>query len=125
MEVIKMPDTPLNPDALEVGAQSMECQCSKHVIDCGEYYADCPRHVHYPKAVSAYLAVAQPVVSSVEELDKLPVGTVVYASNHIGPAERFDIGWMGCGNTAAWTSPVLARDGLPARVLYRPEVNDA
>lgn len=51
---------PLNPDALEAGAQSMECQCSKHVIDCGEYYADCPRHVHYPKAVSAYLAVALP-----------------------------------------------------------------
>ena len=62
-----MPDTPLNPDALEAGAQSMECQCSRHVIDCGEYYADCPRHAHYPKAVSAYLAVAQPEVNSAVE----------------------------------------------------------
>ena len=48
------------------------------------------------------------------------VGTVVYASNHIGPAERFDVGWMGCGNAAAWSSAVLARDGLPARILHHP-----
>lgn len=65
-------------------------------------------------------AQAKPEVTSVEELDQLPVGAVVYASNHIGPAEKFAVGWMGCGNNAAWSSALLARDGLPARVLYRP-----
>lgn len=68
------------------------------------------------------IAAALPEVTSVDELDQLPVGTVVYAANHIGPAEKFAVGCMGCGNNAAWSSALLARDGLPARVLYRPEV---
>jgi hypothetical protein len=58
------------------------------------------------------------VVATAEELDALPVGTVVYAANHIGPAERFATGWMGCGNAAAWSSALLARDGLPAVIIH-------
>lgn len=58
-------------------------------------------------------------ITTVDELDALPVGTVVYAASHIGPAERFKVGWMGCGSPAAWSSAVLARDGLPARVIHR------
>lgn len=122
--MIKMPDTPLNPDALEAAAKALwewwnpELPWEENDDRTKEQWRD----EMAKAALSAYLAVAQPEVKSVEELDALPIGTVVYANNHIGPAERFDIGWMGCGNTAAWSSPVLARDGLPARVLYRPEV---
>lgn len=65
-------------------------------------------------------AATQPAsVDSFEELESLPIGTVVYAANHIGPAERFKEGWMGTGNSAAWSSQVLARDGLPATIIHR------
>ena len=125
-----MPDTPLNPDAIKaarlVYGGLTECEAASDCDEC---------QVEAGEIIRAYLAVAQPelqanskpnqnfeVVNSVEELNALPIGTVVYANNHIGPAERFHVGWMGCGNTAAWSSAVLAGDGLPARVLYRPEV---
>ena len=58
-------------------------------------------------------------ITTLEELEELPVGTVIYAANCIGAVERFKEGWFGCGNTAAWSSAVLARYGLPARVLYK------
>lgn len=59
------------------------------------------------------------LVNTFEELDALPIGTVVYAANHIGTAERFQEGWFGCGNAAAWPSAVLARSGLPATIIHR------
>lgn len=108
-----MPDIPLNPDALEAAYIA--------VSDESWLGSTAARSIANA-AVTAYLAVAQPEVNTVGELNALPIGTVVYAANNIGPAERFDVGWMGCGNTAAWSSAVLAGDGLPARVLYRPEV---
>ena len=117
-----MPDTPLNPDALEVGAQSMECQCSKHVIDCGEYYADCPRHGHYPKAVSAYLAVAQPEVNSVEELDALPAGTLVKSGGReFYKTSYIDLPWILPYGVDRFGSSYLAKHSK-VTVIHRPEV---
>lgn len=54
-----MPDTPLNPDALEAAADA--------VIDAsfGQELPEAPIDLA-TAAVSAYLAVAQPVVNSVE-----------------------------------------------------------
>ncbi|WP_417372976.1 hypothetical protein [Glutamicibacter protophormiae] len=117
-----MNQPPLNPDALDKAALAM---CHYVVANREMGHGIRPVYHQYQSAkaaVSAYLAAALPEVTSVEELDQLPVGTVVYAANHIGPAEKFAVGWMGCGNNAAWSSALLARDGLPARVLYRPEV---
>ena len=107
---------PLNPDGVLNAMDTLMAE-----TDTDERATEWAHKVT-TRVLEGYFAVAQPEVNSVEELDQLPVGTVVYANNHIGTAERFDVGWMGCGNTAAWSSPVLARDGLPASVLYRPEV---
>lgn len=41
-----MTDSPLTKTA-----EKIECQCSKSLIDTGHYYADCPRHAHFPKAI--------------------------------------------------------------------------
>lgn len=111
-----MNQPPLNPDAFDAAWEALYEAFSGRIGDLNGN--DCERMAE--TAIQAYLAAALPEVTSVEELDQLPVGAVVYASNHIGPAEKFAVGWMGCGNNAAWSSALLARDGLPARVLYRP-----
>lgn len=62
---------------------------------------------------------AAPEICTLEQLTELPIGTVIYAASNIGPAERFKEGWFGCGTATAWSSQTLARDGLPAVVIYR------
>lgn len=75
-----------------------------------------PQHVAWHLLAAGYRRPR--TITTVEELDALAVGSVVYAASHIGPAERFKEGWMGCGSVAAWSSGVLARDGLPATLLH-------
>ena len=78
-----------------------------------------------PYAESA-LAVAQPVVNSVEELDALPVGSVVRGGEDDLVGEKIRLSpylphWCTIGEEVEADK----RDLLPARVLYRPEVSDA
>ena len=84
----------LNPDALALGALSVECQCSDHLIECGEYYIDCPRHAHYEKAVSAYLTVAQPVVNTFD-IDEVALmwrqASEAIDHEHLDPREFLDL----------------------------------
>lgn len=113
----------LNPEALEAAAKAARVNWSNYSNwgraneSTRNAYRDVAR-----AAVSAYLAAlpAPRTITTVEELDALPVGAVVYAANQIGPSERFMVGWKGCGSAAAWSTAVLARDGLPALVLWVP-----
>ncbi|TFH57309.1 hypothetical protein [Glutamicibacter arilaitensis] len=68
-------------------------------------------------------AVAQPEVNSVEELDQLPVGSVVRGGEYdlVGEKIRhspYPPHWCTIGEEVE----AYERDLLPARVLYRPEV---
>lgn len=121
----------LNPEALdqhalEAAAKALDPQIGRlaeRFPDSLSLEADMERlRTEARAAVSAYLAAlpAPRTIKTVAELDALPVGTVVYAANQIGPSERFTVGWKGCGSAAAWSSAVLARDGLPACVLWVP-----
>lgn len=117
-----MNQPPLNPDALEAAAKAT----------MGTVYGKLPAeemHVAVARAaVSAYLAVAQPVVNSVEELDALPFNTVAmftmlpldrpvpFELSSINGTDRY---WMQPGDGAGYTNVIMARY-LPARVLYRP-----
>lgn len=137
-----MPDTPLNPDALEAAlawfAQAVAEVDVKFADDGtrpGDYWtgyrtakneiADLltePKLIS--KAVKAGIAVALPEVTSVEELHQLPSGSIVRASG--GSAwKKFGSGWgawFKAGDSLDYEASIVA---LPARVLYRPEVNDA
>lgn len=69
-------------------------------------------------AVTAYMDHAHPVVDTVEELDALPVGTVVLDAS--GPCQRLDRGegvswWAAAGYEGGWGSDEI---DLPARVLH-------
>lgn len=110
--------TPLNPDALRDAILFVSDFCQIDT-DNAEPIAQ--------RAVTAYLeAVAQPVVNSVEELDKLPVGTVIQSGEY---PERRKFGLYRKFSKESW---LFSEDydfrglsiTLPARVLYRPEVND-
>lgn len=110
-----MPNQPLNPDALE--AARFALTRSERAFGRDGKPAD-PLHVA-TAIVSAYLAVAQPEVSAVEELDALPCASVVLhgvtAYQKYGAREPFD--WSADGR---WYDSTQVE--LPARVLYRPEV---
>lgn len=107
-----MNQPPLNPDALRAAFEAVQAIDGPASIGSMEVAE---------AAVSAYLAAAQPVVNSVEELDQLPVGSVVL--------DRFDYPHLKA--MIALPEYLNLRTGaritrtefyLPARVLYRPEV---
>lgn len=116
-----MPDTPLNPDALEAATRAVSL--AEREMHTNESLGK-QRHIAR-RAVSAYLAAALPEVSSVEELDQLPHGAIVLDADDdpmmLSPdgegnadwVRFYDPGWYGSDHVA-----------LPARVLYSPGVND-
>lgn len=70
------------------------------------------------------LAAAQPVVKSVEEADNLPVGSVIILRNGTARMRTdWSSGWA--SSKAGDDYPTDDRGCFPARVLYRPGVNDA
>ncbi|MFJ2144385.1 hypothetical protein ACIOJF_03685 [Glutamicibacter sp. NPDC087831] len=135
---------PLNPDAIEAGAKALFLRERKYhtpSIECPEppNWEDLTETSmeHYRGNARAVLAVAQPVVNSVEELDALPHGTVIMATGgrwNPGHPELF----LKCGYAhAPWMAldPSDRDDGEnlessgavlrwrcdgEARVLYRP-----
>ncbi|WJZ27849.1 hypothetical protein MOMMJLID_CDS0041 [Arthrobacter phage 1191A] len=122
-------NTPLNTDAVTAVARALNeagWTCYEGGMEPGKYDGceDCQEVCNElaRKALAAYLAVAQPVVNSVEELDKLPVGTVL--RDRIGWIwEIQDVGeFITTGSEYDSYSQEVNR---PARVLYRPEVPGA
>lgn len=130
-----MTNTLLNPDALEAGAKALLFE------DCGDYSrwdlmdeAGQQIFTEYARAAaSAYLAVAQPVVNSVEELEALPVGSVIvdlYDDRGDAPVvlcKALNQDWAalttGTQNGRPWwTSEEIAQVARRLRVLHRPEV---
>ena len=123
-----MPDTPLNPDALEaVARERYESRRSFEDLPPWDDLLERNRKAEIRalgNRVSAYLAIAQPEVTSVEALDQLPVGTVVIINGTMLQAfDKDDYGtmWSRVRDIDAYQSDALA---LPARVLYRPEVDE-
>lgn len=120
-----MPDTPLNPDALEAAAKAMVT----HSETWDEERSHWSKEFFRGKAklaVSAYLAVALPEVTNVEELDALPDMSAVLDGDGFVlqklPDDDDDSYWFIVGDTSSYYDRDIE---LPARVLYRPEVNDA
>ena len=158
-----MPDTPLNPDALEaarlVYGGLTECEAASDCDDCDECQVEAGEIIRAYLAVAQpgtqkitdaewqefqaipdqgyshrswvdariaeRVAVAQPEVNSVEELDQLPVGSLIMMRGVVAPFLRTDDGWESTRTPGkpVWdytTNPSY----LPARLLYLPEVND-
>lgn len=120
-----MPDTPLNPDALE-NAYAKYAELTVEEWRTRPHSAWRERVMEDVNlAVSAYLAVAQPEVNSVEEAERLPHMSVILVSEGCA--------WQRNGHQNGWATWsalgdeffTSAIDAFPARVLYRPEVNDA
>ena len=128
-----MPDTPLNPDALEAAENMFIFMCADGYTPKAEDAAE--------SLVSAYLAVAQPEVNSVEELDALPEGTVLLVTDKrpgVGKSswELFsDVlelrssdgelepkAWASPAYTTEYTCKSLWEIADQINVLYRPEV---
>lgn len=112
-----MTNTPLNPDALanlRLLADRATEEVRHAVIE--------PDVLH---KLLDHLAAAQPVVNSVEELDALPLGTIIEDSDDDCVLQALERGsimgteWYIPGIEKIFTSKDVE---LPARVLYRPEV---
>lgn len=116
-----MPDTPLNPDALEAAAHAVTMAAGA----CGVELYGADEDIFAERAVTAYLAVAQPEVNSVEELDALPEGTILRDSYGFALHKRVANWWITNG-ASNLTSEVLADEIADTAhtytVLYRPEV---
>lgn len=110
-----MNQPPLNPDALEAAS----CEVFREVLRFTKTQSARVAR----RAVSAYLTAAQPVVNSVEELDQLPVGSLIMMRGVVAPFLHTDDGWESTRTPGkpVWdytTNPSY----LPARVLHRPVV---
>lgn len=63
------------------------------------------------------------VVTTLEDLDELPIYTVIYDQGIGIAAQRFEEGWFQAGGHQGYTSEVYARM-LPVVVLYDPAKED-
>ena len=109
-----MNQPPLNPDALDKAADAVN-----------ELYADghCPKAEDAAEvAVSAYVAAALPEVTSVEELEALPVGSLVKTADgrEFYKAPLYDYPWSQGREHDRANSPYLANYG-PVTILHKPK----
>lgn len=129
-----MNQPPLNPDALTKAKDAFDDAMGIGRDDNKElWYFQAPvkyLNIGVEPAIRAYLAAALPEVTSVEELEKLPIMTVAMFA--IPPLERrmpFELCtinredkiWMQPGDGAGYRNDMMARY-LPATVIYLPEV---
>lgn len=115
--------TTLDPRGLEAAARELfESEKNTAVVEYPEW--DSPENVGKPlyiedaeSAVTAYLAVTQPIVETVQALKDLPVGVVVRsAAGTIACRADESAGVVfGDDRPFPWTSLML-----PARVIWRP-----
>ena len=122
---------PLNPDALRVATTAAHDAVDWKMYDVTKFDLEDSVDVATIAAVSAYLAVAQPVVNSVEELDQLPAGSAITTFAHgrctIVVMKVADNQWASTGQRSVWTTKDVHAGlmGQTATVLHHPEVNDA
>lgn len=121
----------LDTNALEAGAKALFLRERKYhtpSIECPEppTWEDLTETSmeHYRGNARAVLAVAQPVVSTVEELNALPVDTVILDGDPcvLQMVEKSAIvgsEWAIANEEHLYTTGKIT---LPARVLYRPVV---
>ena len=115
--------TTLDPRGLEAAARELfESEKNTAVVEYPEW--DSPENVGKPlyiedaeSAITAYLAVTQPTVETVAELEGLEVGAVVLDS-HQEELVNLPEGWYCIAhNERALPHEDIA---LPARVIWRP-----
>ena len=120
--------TTLDPRALEAAARELfESEENTAMVEYPEW--DSPKNVGKPlyiedaeAAITAYLAVAQPVVETVEELEGLPARTIIVDAT--GRARRWEGEYWTDATTESYTHEGLEHWGmLPARVIWRPHEN--
>lgn len=105
-----MNQPPLNPDALEAAADAVA-----EVAEAAHVKTDWLDDQSLAKAaVSAYLAVAQPEVTNIEELEALSVGSVVLDDDGATFAKWAVDEWYQPANELPYSDGYIA---LPARVL--------
>lgn len=124
---------PLNPDALDKAALAM---CHYVVANREMGHGIRPVYHQYQSAkaaVSAYLAAALPEVTSVEQWDALPIGTMVRVHFN-GNSELIircpansgaGIGGMSFIGGRWWTEVFTVWNADKLEIKYIPEVNDA
>lgn len=107
-----MSNTPLNPNALEAAVDA--------VIDAsfGQELPEAPNDLA-AAAVTAYLAVAQQVVNSMDELDALPPDSYVQGWDGFKHAKTHSGDWVLCVEHTRGSHEVTSIE-LPATVLYLP-----
>lgn len=124
-----MNQPPLNPDAFDAAWEALYEEFSGRIGDLNGN--DCERMAE--TAIRAYLAAALPEVTSVEELDALPVGSIIadlYDERGNAPVvlcKALNRDWAalttGTQNGRPWwTSEEIAQVARRLRVLHRPEV---
>lgn len=112
-----MNQPPLNPDALSAAGRLYgEIQACVDARNC----AGCKHEA--AEVIRAYLAAALPEVTSVEELDQLPMHTYVQGADGFKHAKDWNGGWHLIVNRPSSAPHLSGSIELPARVLYRPEV---
>lgn len=112
---------PLSDDVERVAAALHGDNCLEYP-DPGEW-CDCDWSSYRRMAevaIEAMPPVAQPEVTSVEELRALPIGSVIIDGD--GDAGILEPETIAFGETRPLPYPYVAKHYLPARVLYRPEV---
>ena len=111
--------TTFDPRALEAAAHAVWGSIDDSAIRGRLYSEDCD-HVA-ATAITAYLAVTQPIVETVEELEELPVGAVIrcHSGTILESFEAWEAGliWCPTEDDGARKSREVP---LPARVIWRP-----
>lgn len=121
-----MPDTPLNPDALDKAAAAARIAWSGRTDWNG---APNSVQIEYRNlahaAVVAYLTVAQPEVNSVEELEALPVGSVVRSGGReFYKTSYIEHPWILPYGAYRFGSQYLSKHSR-VTLAHRPEASDA
>lgn len=124
-----MPNTPLNPDAIHAVMVKLLPAYVGIGPNAGRFSEAVTRNAreHIENVVSAYLEVAQPVLTTQEELDSMPHETVIRDSQDFvfeGIVQRgMDLEWW-CTTDFLNELNELNETKviLPARVLFIPEV---
>lgn len=111
-----MNQPPLNPDAFDAAWEALYEAFSGRIGDLNGN--DCERMAE--TAIQAYLAAALPEVTSVEELDQLPMHTYVQGADGFKHAKDWNGGWHLIVNRPSSAPHLSGSIELPARVLYRP-----
>lgn len=109
-----MNQPPLNPDGVLNAMDTLMAE-----TDADERATEWARKVT-TRVLEGYFAAALPEVTSVEELDQLPMRTYVQGADGFKHAKDSNGGWHLIVNRLSSAPHLSGSIELPARVLYRP-----